>query len=245
MLGLVPTLLGQTPGMPEEYTVQMPDGSRASVPATKVMEVVGPAEVNRFLQTGGSNVINLFANSIPSPVDFDKLLVPYQNTTDIITHEFFDSAALTSAAANTPRLFLTPQTSLFNGNLTGNGVLSNNERFFMVGIRFELENDDTTNPLDIVDVVQTFRRGTQTFNLGSAKYYNQSKLMKFIDPLCFFVLNTNYYSVKPFVTWKLPIPIAIGKQFQFFNDVSLTAATLGSTTRIFCYLCGFHYRNVQ
>jgi len=69
--------------------------------------------------------------------------------------------------------------------------------------------------------------------------------MRFIDPETYFQVNTKYYAVKPFITYKLPLPIAIGKQMQFYEDYTLTAATLDSTTRLFTYICGFWYRNVQ
>lgn len=236
-------LLGQDPTDSRKVVIlDMADGQQKSVPT----DSVGPADANGnvYVQQGTSD-IRLFQGSIPNPNNFDNLTVPYQSATNIIYHEFYDSAALTSAAANSGRLFLQPQTAIYNGNLNGNGVLSNNERFFMIGIRAELENNDTTNPLDIVDVVQTFRLGTYAFNLGSQKIYNSSKLMRFLDPETYFVVNTAYYAVKPFITYKLPLPIAIGKQMQFYNQYDLTAATFGSTTRLFFYLAGFWYQNVQ
>jgi len=240
---MVARLLGQDP-TDSDRVIVYDQGSKTqiSVPADQVSNP--DAAGNVFVQSTNGD-IRLFNSSIPNATTFDSLTVPYQQATDIITHEFYDSGALTSAAANTGRLFLNPQQNPYNGNLNGNGVLSNNERFFMIGIRHELENNDTTNPLDIVDVVQTYRLGTYSFFLGSSKFYNQSKLMRFIDPEVYPVLNTKYYAVKPFITWKLPVPIAIGKQMQFYDEYTLTAATLDATTRIFSYLVGFWYRNVQ
>lgn len=235
-------LLGQD-AVTGTYIVQLDNGQKVSVPADIVMSTTPGAR-----PSVGSPVvidtIKLFANAIPNPAVFDSLTVPMMGAVDIISHEFYDSAAVTSAAANSIRLFITPQGSIFNGNLTVSGTLGNNERFFMTGIRFELENNDTTNPLDIVDVVQTFRLGTHYFQVGQ-KSYNQGKLLRFIDPETYFVVNTKYYSVKPFVTYKLDLPIAIGKQMNFFDQIDLTAATLDNTTRIFGYLKGFWYRNVQ
>ena len=240
---MVATLLGADASDPTKVVLQMDDGTRVSVPASQVSAPDSRNQV--FVQNTSGGDIRLFQGAIPNPSNFDNLTIPYQSATDIIYHEFYDSAALTSAAANTGKLFLQPQTAPYNGNLNGNGVLSNNERFFMIGIRSELENNDTTNPLDIVDVVQTYRLGTYTFNLGSSKFYNASKFMRFIDPETYFQVNTKYYAVKPFITYKLPLPIAIGKQMQFYEDYTLTAATLDSTTRLFTYICGFWYRNVQ
>lgn len=240
---MVARLLGQDPNDSGRVVVYDP-GSQAKL-SVSADQVSNPdTNGNVFVQSSNGD-IRLFNSAIPNATTFDSLTVPYQQATDIITHEFFDSAALTSAASNSGRLFLNPQQQPYNGNLNGNGVLSNNERFFMIGIRHELENNDTTNPLDIVDVVQTFRLGYYSFYLGSSKFYNQSKLMRFIDPETYFQVNTKYYSVKPFITWKLPIPIAIGKQMQFYDEYTLTAATLDATTRIFSYLVGFWYRNVQ
>lgn len=240
---MVARLLGQDPTDADRVIVY-DQGSKTqiSVPADQVSN---PDAAGNVFVNSVNGDIRLFNSSIPNATTFDSLTVPYQQATDIITHEFYDSAALTSAAANTGRLFLNPQQNPYNGNLNGNGVLSNNERFFMIGIRHELENNDTTNPLDIVDVVQTYRLGTYSFFLGSSKFYNQSKLMRFIDPETYFTVNTKYYAVKPFITWKLPVPIAIGKQMQFYDEYTLTAATLDATTRLFAYLVGFWYRNVQ
>jgi len=239
---MVPTLLGQDPSAPGNFLVD--DGSRVvSMTPAEVIKAVPAGEVNRFVQ-GPGNSIGLFQNSIPNPNSFDALTIPYMQATDIIYHKFYDSVALTSAAANTGRFFLTPQSAIYNGNLTGNGVLSSNERFFMVGIRFTLENNDTTNPLDFVDCYQTWRLGTHSFQLAQ-KSYNQGKLLDFINPNPFIVLNTKYYSGDPFVTTKLPLPIAIGRNMQFFDEFNLTAATLDNTTRQFCIINGYWYRNVQ
>jgi hypothetical protein len=240
-------LLGQDSANPGNViVVDAATNRKVSVPpealvVDSVGAVVGVQDA--YVQSRNSNEIRLFNNAIPSPAQFDSLTVPDQGSMNIIYHEFYDSAALTSAAANSGTLFLTPQSQIFNGNLKGSGTLSNNERFFMIGMRFELENNDTTNPLDIVDVVQTFRLGTYQFKVGSDRTYNSSK--KYIDPRAFTVLNTKYYAVKPFISWQLPLPIAIGKQMQFNTDYTLTAATLDATTRLFDYIIGFWYQNVQ
>lgn len=235
-------LLGQDPNDSAKVIVQDSSGLRVSMPA---QSITTDSAGNTFVQSMTSNQIPLYNNSIPSPAFFDSLTVPDQSKMNILYQEFYDSFALTSAAANSSQLFLTPQANIYNGNLKGNGTLNNNERFFKIGNRFELENNDTTNPLDVVDVVQTFRLGTHRFNVGSDKIYNATKLMKYIDPRTYTVLNTNYFAVKPFISWQLPLPIAIGKNMQFSDDFTLTAATLGSTTRLFMYIIGFWYQNVQ
>jgi hypothetical protein len=215
------------------------------VPGGRV-DLVTPAvadQANVYVASTG-NEISLFTSKIPTANQFDQFTIPYQDSTDIITHRLYDSAALTSAAANSGSLFNQIQSSIYNGNMTVAGMLGSNDRFFLIGIRFELENNDASNPLDVVDVKETFRLGTYSFTLGS-KDYASGKLMEFIDPLAPIVVNTKYYSVRPFLSVKLPIPIAIGKQMAFRMNYTLTAATLDNTTRLFCYLIGFHYRNVQ
>ena len=230
-------LLGQ------DGTYQIVDASDANrVVATGVPSSEVNAAVQQFEAKGSD--IRLFANSIPSAFTFDKLVVPDQASNDIVYHEFYDSSALTTAAVNQPTLFKQPAADIYNSNLPGNGRLDNAQRFFQIGIRFELENNDATNPLDIVDVKECFRLGTYQFWVGE-KIYNSSKLMKYIVPNAFSVLNTKYYAVSPFLTWKLPIPIAIGKESSFKAPIVLTAAALDNTTRIFGYMCGFWYRAVQ
>lgn len=203
------------------------------------------AAINSVQFTAGGPTINLYSSQIPSAATLDHNLVPVSNAVDIMYHEFYDSAALTSAAANTPTLFQQPAiANVYNSNMPGNGRLDNNQRFWMVGIRWELENNDTSNPLDYVDVKETYRLGTYQFWVGE-KYYNASKFMRFIIPNTFIVLNTKYYTGNCFITWKLPLPIAIGMNNSFKAPIQLTAATLDATTRLFGYICGFWYRQVQ
>jgi hypothetical protein len=223
-----------------EVIFQADDGSIQRAPAGAAV----PA-MDAFVERSGSNSIPLFTNSIPSPVDFDKFTYPTGNV-DIVFQEFFDSALVTSAAANTPNLFISPANTLaYNSNFYGTGgAFPNLERFLCVYIRFELENNDASNPLDVVDVKETFRLGTYSINIGQ-KSYNDGKLMRFLDPLAPVTLNTKYYSAKPFMSWKLPLALFIGKSQAVKVTTSFTAATLDNTTRLFCYLGGFWYRGVQ
>ncbi len=191
----------------------------------------------------GPQNIQLFNNVIPTAQALDRLALPVGQS-DIIYHEFYDSAAVTSGAANNITLFSSATSNRVNSNMSRGGQLGVNERFFMIGIRFRLSNTDTINPLDIVDTVQSLQAGYYDFKV-SQKVYNSGLLNRFLDPEAPFVVNTKYYSVIPFITYKLPIPIAIGNLQDFSCEIVVTAGTLDATTRLYEHLCGFWYRNVQ
>ena len=132
------------------------------------------SSVQQQFESGAGGNIALFANSIPASRAFDALVAPSPNKDDIIYHELYDGGALTTTVANNPTLFLQPAVgNIFNSNMPGNGRLNNDQRFFMIGIRWELENNDATNPLDIVDVKECFRLGTYQFWVGEKIYNSQ------------------------------------------------------------------------
>lgn len=188
--------------------------------------------------------ISLFANSVPTPQIIDSYLLPMQDKSNIIYHEFYDSFALTSATAQSFQLFSAASTNLINSNMPTAGQLSNNERFFCIGIRCKMSNTDTTNPLDVVDTVQSLQAGYYNLQVGQ-RVYNSNLMDRFLDPEAPLVVNTKYYWARPFITYKLPMPVAIGKLINFNVNGNITAATLDATTRIYFILCGFWYQNVQ
>lgn len=193
--------------------------------------------------------INLFDNAVPSPEEFDKLLVPDPGSQDLIWKTYYDSVALTSGASQEYQFFVQPATSsgAWRSNFTGasGGVLPGNNRFLVYNILFYIVNDVTTTPLNVVTVKEILRLSTYQF-IVQDKSYSDDTLMKFLDPRALPVVNTNYYATNPFASVRLPIQVPVAKNYSFsVNWKTSTNPSLSNNWYLFCALSGVLYRSVQ
>lgn len=221
---------------------------KAVDPSTGAVVDIGPMPGTRgpaALVPGQGIMLN--NSTIPAPGNFDSYLEPNPDMVDVIWKKYWDSVALTSASAQQWNAFQQPANSnAFNSNLYGaNGTLQGTEKFWITSVRFEVENDSTSSPLNVVVVKEILRQAYYQFIIQN-KPYNDGKLMEFLLEDTNFVVNTNYFAIRPFKTWALAIPIAIGTRTGFYVQTTLTNPTLsGSNYRLFCYLTGALYRGVQ
>lgn len=192
-----------------------------------------------------SNSYQLFSNTIPTPEDFDKLLIPDPTNINIIWHEYYDSVVLNSAAAQQPTLFNQPASPLYRSNLVGaNGRLQGNDRFLVESIRFEIVND-TATLLDATKVKDIFRLTTYELICQDGRY-NSGLLSRFLNPVAPILLNTLYYATNPFMSWRLPLPIPIGTNTAFMVNLNMTLnPTLSGNWYLYCYLGGALYKSVH
>jgi len=189
------------------------------------------------------NGILLYNNVIPAPKLFDTLVIK-QGDADIIWQEYYDSVPLVSGTALNVKLFQNPKDNPINGNFTQNARLQGDERFLITSIRFELEADSTSAPMDAVDIKETFRlMYYRAWVLN--KPYNDGKGMRFLNPEAPLVVNTTYFQQNPFMSYRLPIQMAVGANQTYYVEVQTTPPTLSGNWRLFCYLTGALYRGVQ
>lgn len=199
-----------------------------------------------FNQTASGGII-LNPNIMPSLAELRAQVTPGITLVDVIHKRYWDSVALNSAVAQNWNAFVTPaNANYYNSNLFGsNGQLQGSEAMVVTSVRFEVENDSTTNPLNEVLVKEIFRQAYATFIIMNKSYFD-IKLMEFLDPRTFLTLNTNYYAARPFVTVPLPVPVIIPPTTAFNFQTSVVNPTLsGSNYRLFCYINGVLYRGVQ
>jgi hypothetical protein len=186
-------------------------------------------------------------NAIPTAETLRHMFTPAGgNPNDIVSGKIYDAVALTTSVVNNVTFFNTVRNDLSLSNVENPGQLPSQQAFWMTGIRFELENNQDKPP-DVGEMKEIFRQGSFTFTIANKPYCGPMRLAWFLNAIAPLAVSTRFFSINPFRTWVLDIPIPIPPLTTFSVKVTLTAPVFQSqyTYNIFCYLEGFIYRFIQ
>jgi len=193
----------------------------------------------------GSQGWTLNDNFIPATNQFDQLLNPVADSSDVVWWNYYDSVALPSAGSKSSNLFQNPNNgSPWLSNLNNSARLQGDERMLVMGLRIEIWNDVTANPTNVVTVKEILRQSYFEFWVMN-KAYTSHNGFQFIESLTNSAVNTNYYALKPYIGITLPLRVPITKNVTFYLKYNVTTPSLSGTWLLYCYIIGPLYRGVQ
>jgi len=185
-------------------------------------------------------------NLLPGYDQVASYLRPQAESIDLTWKTIYDDVALNSAANQSYNFFQNPNnTNQFDSNVIGGqGQLPGQEAMIVRGVKFTIENDVTTAPLNMVTVKEILRQMYWQIWVGN-KFYLDGDGMLFWDNRAYTVVNTNYYGFTPTKAWDQPLDIPIPPLTQIYVKTSWVNPTLSNNWKMKCYLIGAYYRGVQ